>query len=130
MSTYRINKNKENPYVTINKDFLKRPDMSMRAKGLLAYLLSLPDDWQIKRKELTCHFSNGLESISAALQELVKTGYIVRFQIRDDDKRFSEMIYDVYETPHLQGTEPQTGFREPESRDGENRVTESRPHTK
>ena len=112
--------------MTINKEFLKRPDMSMRAKGLLAYLLSLPDDWQIKRKELTSHFTNGLESISSALQELVNTGYIVRFQIRDDSQRFSEMIYDVFETPHLQIESPQKAFREAESRDRENRVTESR----
>ncbi|HBM17423.1 MAG TPA: hypothetical protein DD381_13935 [Lentisphaeria bacterium] len=102
----------------------------MRAKGLLAYLLSLPDDWQINRKELTGHFSNGIESISAALQELVKSGYIVRFQIRDESQRFSEMIYDVFETPHLQEWEPQSDFREPESRDRENRVTECRLLTK
>ena len=118
MATYRINKSKENPYVIMNKDFLKRPDLSMQSKGLLAYLLSLPDDWKIKREELPKHFSNGIGAISATIQELVKAGYIRRFQKRDEDNRFSDMIYDIFENPVPTAKEhpaPQGLFRDTES---------------
>ncbi len=118
MSIYRINKSKENPYVIMNKDFLKRPDLSMQSKGLLAYLLSLPDDWKIKRDELPKHFQNGIGAISATLQELIKTGYIRRSQERDKERRFSDMIYDIFETPAPTGKDdsiPQSAFRETEA---------------
>lgn len=114
MPTYRINKSKENPYVVMNKDFLKRSDLSLQAKGLLAYLLTLPDDWKIKREELPKHFSNGIGAISATIQELIKSGYIRRFQGRDEEKKFSEIIYDIFETPSIPEkhySEPQSDFR-------------------
>lgn len=44
MATYRINKDKDNPYVMMNKGFIQNPYLSMQAKGLLAYFLSLPND--------------------------------------------------------------------------------------
>ena len=102
----------------MNKDFLKRPDLTMQSKGLLAYLLSLPDEWKIRRDELPKHFQNGIGAISATLQELIKTGYIRRFQERDKERRFSEMIYDIFETPsptEKDDSIPQSPFRDTES---------------
>ncbi len=98
MATYRI-KRDSSPYVILNKGFLNNPEMSMQSKGLLAYLLSLPDDWIINRRELPRHFSNGLGAISTALKELIRVGYITRSQERAKGQKFGEVIYDVFETP-------------------------------
>ena len=98
MATYRIKKD-SNPYVVLNKGFLNDSNLSMQSKGLLAYLLSLPDDWRVNRRELSRHFTNGLGSISTALKELVKAGYITRNQERSKGQKFAEVVYDVYEIP-------------------------------
>lgn len=115
MATYRINKDKENPYVMMNKGFIQNPSLSMQAKGLLAYLLSLPNDWEIRRNELPRHFKNGIRSISNVINELINSGYIKRTQPRNQKNCFSEVRYDVFEFPDpLQkaaDTFPQRGFR-------------------
>ncbi|MCF7791585.1 MAG: helix-turn-helix domain-containing protein [Victivallales bacterium] len=114
MATYRINKDKDNPYVMMNKEFIQNPYLSMQAKGLLAYFLSLPNDWEIRRTELTGHFSNGIRSISNVINELIKAGYITRVQTRKENNCFGEVRYDVFEIPQLPGkaadTFPQRGF--------------------
>jgi hypothetical protein len=56
VAVFRIQKDKENPYVILNKQFLHEPILTAKAKGILAYLLSLPDDWKIYESELIKHF--------------------------------------------------------------------------
>ncbi len=99
MATFRVNKNKDNPYVMINKEFVKRSDMSMQAKGLLTYFLSLPDDWEIRTNEIQYHFTNGIKAVKTALTELMQQGYIRKTQRRDSSNRFCNAEYDVYEYP-------------------------------
>ena len=115
MATYRINKNKDNPYVMMNREFIQNPSLSMQAKGLLAYFLSLPNDWEIRRTELTGHFANGIRSISNVINELIQSGYITRTQTRKKNNCFGEVQYDVFEIPHLSEEAadafPQRGFR-------------------
>jgi hypothetical protein len=100
MATYRIKKDLS-PYVVLNKDFLINTELSMQSKGLLAYLLSLPDDWTVNRQELPRHFKNGIGAISSALKELINAGYIIRSQKRVKGYRFGESVYDVYEAPQV-----------------------------
>lgn len=97
MSMFRIQKNKDNPYVILNKGFLNNPKLSAKAKGLLAYLLSLPDDWQIYENELVKHFKDGRDSLRSGIQELVKEGYIERVRMRNDDGTLGAYEYSVYE---------------------------------
>jgi len=99
MATYRISKNRDNPYVMINKGFIQNPSLTMQAKGLLAYLLSLPNDWEVRRKELPRHFKNGIRSISNVINELISAGYIKRNQARKGNNCFGEVKYDVFEDP-------------------------------
>jgi hypothetical protein len=94
----RTNK-RENPYVMIDKFGLNDERLSWKAKGLLAYLLSKPDNWQIYERELIKRSKDGRDSVRAGLRELEKFGYISRRQLRNEDGSFSSMEYIVYERP-------------------------------
>ena len=96
---FRVKKNKENPYVMLNKKFLNRKDLSLKAKGLLTYLLSKPDDWETYQKEIEKNCSDGLSSISSGIKELVEKKYIRQFRLRNDKGHFKGWAYLVYETP-------------------------------
>ena len=99
MSIFRVTKNPDNPYVMINKVFLNDVLLSWKAKGLLTYLLSLPDDWQIYETELTKHSKDGKDSTKTTIKELIDNGYIERLdRVRDDKGRLSSYNYNVYET--------------------------------
>lgn len=103
MSMFRVCKDKDNPYVMLNKEFLLDPKLSAKAKGILAYLLSLPDDWQIFVKELVAHFKDGKDSINAGINELIKEGYITRVRTRDEKGMMKAYEYCVYEVPTYNG---------------------------
>lgn len=75
MSIIRVEKNKANPYVMIDKRPLQDPSLTCKAKGLLAYLLSLPDDWEVHVDEVVTHFKDGRDSIRSAFKELRDAGY-------------------------------------------------------
>jgi hypothetical protein len=96
---FRVQKDKNNPYVMLNKELLNDTRLSWKAKGILAYLLSLPDDWKIYEKELAKHSKDGKESLRTGIQELIKAGYIVRTLARDKDGKLRGYEYKVLEKP-------------------------------
>jgi len=96
---FRTVKNKDNPYVMINKQFLNDERLSFKAKGILAYLLSMPDDWKIYEAELVKHNKDGLTSLKSGIKELIELGYIVRTKVRDKEGKFKGYEYCVYEVP-------------------------------
>jgi hypothetical protein len=100
MTTYRVKHNKEHPYVKIDKGFLQSPNLSAKAKGILAYLLSLPSDWRICLSHLVKVFSDGETSIRSGLAELKQAGYLTKASIRDRTGQIVSWVTDVYETPH------------------------------
>ncbi|MEG9430611.1 MAG: helix-turn-helix domain-containing protein [Christensenellaceae bacterium] len=67
--------------------------LSLAAKGALSFILSLPDDWDYTTEGLTKRFSDGKDSVPAALKELEKHGSIVR---SSDKTEKGQYIYDVY----------------------------------
>ncbi|MEV2909470.1 helix-turn-helix domain-containing protein [Paenibacillus larvae] len=73
----RTNKH-ENPYVMIDKYGFNDERLSWKAKGLLGYLLSKPDDWQIYECDLIKQSADGRDSVRTALRELEKFGYLTR----------------------------------------------------
>ena len=89
---------KENPFVMIDKSCLQDTRLSWKAKGLLSYLLSLPDDWRISLKEVQRHSSDGRESLASGMRELIKYGYASKEIIREQGK-ISAHIYQIYEDP-------------------------------
>jgi len=94
-SIIRTHKNKN--YTAINNKFLKRKDLSMQAKGLLTYILTLPDDWVLYKTELSKHFKNGKSAVNSAFKELLQAGYIVREKKREKGKFVYS--YHVFEVP-------------------------------
>lgn len=91
-------KNKTKNFSIVVNECFQRKDMSARAKGILIYLLTLPDDWKIHRKELFTHFVEGKEALNSAFNELIEKGYIEYKQVMDGT-RFNGMEYFVYESP-------------------------------
>ena len=97
-SIIRTVKNKDNPYVMINKKGIQDPNLSWDAKGLLAYLLSLPDDWTIYVKELLNHTSSGRDTTYTTIKELLKYGYMEKVEYRYKGKILA-LNYTVFEVP-------------------------------
>jgi hypothetical protein len=102
LSVYRIRKDKDNPYVMVNKHFIHDPQLSYKAKGILLYLLSRPDDWQVYEIEIAKHAKDGRESVRNGIKELLAAGYIKRGQMRQGGK-FNGYDYEVFECPHRVG---------------------------
>ena len=97
-SIIRTVKNKDNPYVMINKKGIQDPSLSWAAKGLLAYLLSLPDDWKIYVKELVNHTSAGRDHTYTVIRELLRSGYMEKVEYRYKG-RVLALNYNVFEVP-------------------------------
>lgn len=99
MSIYRIQKNKDNPYVMVNKKLSTSKTISWKAKGIILYLLSLPDNWQVYESEITKHATDGIRSTRSGIKELISAGYIQRHQKRSDNAHFAGFEYIVHEQP-------------------------------
>ncbi|EOR20410.1 phage replication protein [Clostridium sartagoforme AAU1] len=97
MAIFRTVKNKN--YSIMHNGFLTDNRLSMKAKGLLAYFLSKPDDWEFYSNEITKNCRDGKDSIATGIKELVNVGYIERFYKRNENGRFEGGYeYLVYET--------------------------------
>ena len=92
----RVQKNKENPYVMINKSCLNDANLSWAAKGLHSYLLSLPDNWEIYVDELIKHTSAGRDHTYRVVNELLEHGYMEKVQYRCEGKILG-LNYTVFE---------------------------------
>lgn len=86
-------------YVTIENDVIRDKRLSFKARGLLAYLLSLPDDWRISSQYLATVAPDGRDGIRTGLQELEQTGYLVRQRIQNPDNGRWSWQQVVHETP-------------------------------
>lgn len=91
---------KENPYVQIDKTVLNDARLSWKAKGLMAFLLSKPDHWEINVKNLIKQAKDGKEAVYSGINELITFGYIVRAESRHKG-RFSQIVYLIYENPQM-----------------------------
>ena len=97
MAIYRIHK--EDNYVIVDKAFLLNEKISLKAKGLLALMLSYPDNWQFYKAEIVQHTTDKENSLNSGLKELIENGYIVRKQRKDENGKFEGYEYHVYEKP-------------------------------
>ncbi len=96
---FRIKKNQDNPYVMMDKRPIENDSLSWKAKGLLSYLLSRPDDWTVRIGDLVKRSTDGEYSTRAAIKELIDAGHLVRKQGRTKGAKFDNVTYDVYEKP-------------------------------
>ena len=97
MSVFRINKTRD--FTIMSNSHFKEKKMSLKAKGLLSLMLSLPDDWQYNLKGLVTLSKDGKDSVMAGLAELEEFGYLRRERTKDDSGKFSGIVYHIYETP-------------------------------
>ena len=97
MGIFRVKK--DNNYSVINNTGLKDKRLSWKAKGILAYILTLPDDWVFYREELSQHAKDGINSLRSGMQELKEYGYIQRFPIRDEKNKIVRWETIIYEIP-------------------------------
>lgn len=103
----RVVKNRN--FTILNNEFLKRNDLSWKAKGILAYVLSLPDDWNINLNELMKHATDGKDAFRSGWKELTEKGYIERYPIKDKKtKRIIKWETKVFESVDLKASEPHT----------------------
>ena len=102
---------------------LRNHELSLKAKGLLSMMLSLPDDWNYTTRGLAKICKEGVDAIGNALRELETAGYIVRHQLRDRQGRISDTEYVIYEQPQPRQPEtpgPDTDVPDTASPDTEN----------
>lgn len=99
MSTIRINKNKE--FMTMSTYHLKDKKLSLKAKGLLSVMLSLPEDWNCSVSSLVAISKENETAIKTALNELKETNYLVITKLNPAQAKSGrfEYIYDVFERP-------------------------------
>ena len=102
MATFRTIKESGN-FVTVHKNFIHDNDITFKAKGILLYLLSRPDDWQIYESEILKHTKDGKDSLKSGIRELEKVGYVERTRKRDDKGHLNGYEYLVYEHPIQNG---------------------------
>lgn len=79
--------------------------MSLKAKGLLSLMLSLPEEWDYSVRGLAAMSKDGKDSVMNTLTELEKFGYLKRTKLLDDGGRFAGYDYDIYEKPKKPNTE-------------------------
>lgn len=126
MSIIKIHKQKN--FTTISNRPLNDPNLSMKARGIWATLLSKPDDWQVYVSQLVKTCKDGKASIYSGLKELKEAGYIEHVFIRDEAGKMIRGEYIVYEDP-IDVKTPVDSEPEPytENRDTVNRDTENPP---
>ena len=104
MKIKRIQKSKN--YSIISNEILKRKDLSLKAKGLMSLILSLPDDWDLNVNGLVKIVKESKNTLYSILKELNGFGYVERNRITDSSGKVLKWELIVYENPHTKKPEP------------------------
>ena len=106
MAVFRIERTRD--YTVMSNHHLRDKALSLKSKGLLSMMLSLPEDWNYTTRGLAKICKEGVDAIGGALRELEAAGYIVRHQMRDRQGRISDTEYVIYEQPQPDTASPDT----------------------
>ena len=104
MAVFRIQKTGN--YTIMSNHHLNNKALSLKAKGLLSLMLSLPDSWDYTTRGLASICKEGVDGICATVRELEAAGYIVRRRVRDASGKVRGMEYTVFEQPQEPEREP------------------------
>lgn len=99
MAVFRVEKTRD--YTVMANHHLKNKDLSLKSKGLLSQMLSLPEDWDYTLKGLSMINRESIDAIREAVRELERAGYIVRTRERNEFGHLKGTDYTIYEKPHL-----------------------------
>lgn len=97
MAVFRIEKRKD--YTVMANHHLRNTGLSLKAKGLLSLMLSLPENWDYTTKGLSRICKDGIDSISATVKELEASGYVIRKRIRNERGQLTSTEYTILEQP-------------------------------
>ena len=97
MAVFRIHKSKD--FTVMSNHHLRNKELSLKAKGLLTLMLSLPDDWDYSVLGLAAMSKDGKDAVMSAISELTDSGYVV-VDSRRNSKGQYESEYNVFETPN------------------------------
>ena len=97
MSVFRIEKTRD--YTVMSNHHLRNTDLSLKAKGLLSLMLSLPEEWDYTTKGLARICKDGVDSICAGVRELEDHGYVVRERVRNANGQLGAIEYTILEQP-------------------------------
>ena len=116
MAVFRIEKTRD--YTVMANHHLRNTKLSLKAKGLLSLMLSLPEDWDYTTKGLAKICKDGVDSICSTVNELEEHGYVIRERIRNAKGQLTDIQYTILEQPQP----PQPGQGKPKQ---ENPVLDS-----
>ena len=106
MAVFRIDKTRD--YTVMSNHHLRNRSLSLKAKGLLSLMLSLPEDWDYTMKGLAHICKDGIDSISGGIRELEAHGYLIRERVRNENGQLGSIEYTILEQPKqpepIQGT--------------------------
>ena len=110
MAVFRVERTGD--YTVMSNYHLKDKRLSLKAKGLLSLMLSLPDNWDYTTKGLASICKDGIDSICSAVKELEQHGYIVRERVRNDKGQLTTIEYTILEQPETALPEQEKPKRE------------------
>lgn len=93
MAVFRVEKTKD--FTIMSNHHLRNTELSLKAKGLLSLMLSLPEDWDYTTKGLAHICRDGVDSITTALKELERHGYLTRQRLRNENGQLGDMDNDL-----------------------------------
>ena len=97
MAVFRVEKTRD--YTVMANHHLRNTALSLKAKGLLSLMLSLPESWDYTTKGLATICKDGVDSICAAVKELEDNGYVLRRRIRNEKGQLTTTEYTILEQP-------------------------------
>lgn len=97
MAVFRVHKNKD--YTVMSNNHLRDKELTLKAKGLMSLMLSLPDDWDYSINGLVTLGKDGRDSVMSTLSELEGRGYLQRTKVLNSKGQFGGYDYDIYEKP-------------------------------
>ena len=97
MAVFR--KVKKTDYTVIDNNIFKNQKLTLKAKGMICTMLSLPDDWNFSEEGLSSLSNDSRTGIRNTLEELMKFGYLTRTRKRDDKGKLGDAVYTIYEEP-------------------------------
>jgi len=99
MAVFRVERNRG--YTVMSNHHLRNKELTLKAKGLLSQMLSLPEDWDYTLAGLSHINRESIDAIRTAVWELEKAGYITRQQGRDGKGKMTTIEYTIFEQPLL-----------------------------
>lgn len=97
-----LRKSKKSDFTVIDNNIFKNKYLSLKAKGMICTMLSLPDDWEFSEIGLSELSNDSRTSIRSTLKELIDYGYLIRNRVRDSKGKLRDVEYIIYEEPMYQ----------------------------